>query len=129
MQVIYSIKRTLILAAKDVDIHDIVSKILELLHEPVEKVFTSIDNIDKSDEINEKLEEAVLSEFLNNSERKCLPHELKLRKNSVFIFLRNINCKNGLSNGAKLRVLGFNKHILKSQILNADKSNNIAFIN
>lgn len=81
-------------------------------------------------EDNHNVLQTITQEFLNSlSPRSLPPLELKIRKNCVVILIRNINCNEVLCNGTRLRALEYKNYILKCEILNGDKTGEIAFIN
>ena len=59
-----------------------------------------------------------LSEFLNSLTPNGLPpHELKLKINCPIILLRNIDPANGLCNGTRLVVRGFQRNVIDAEIV------------
>jgi len=67
-----------------------------------QKIFYSFDSVDDDSRNNYPLD------FVNSiTPNGLLPHELKVKKNSPVILLRNLDPHNGLCNGTRLVVGGF----------------------
>ena len=48
------------------------------------------------------------------------PHELKLKKNSIVMLLRNLDSNKGLCNGTRLIVKQIYKHLLDCEIISGN---------
>jgi len=77
------------------------------------KVFYSFDSVDDDSRNNYPLD------FLNSITPNGLPpHELKVKKNCPVILLRNLDPHNGLCNGTRLVVRGFQNNTFVAEIVN-----------
>ncbi|XP_044005535.1 uncharacterized protein LOC122850453 [Aphidius gifuensis] len=85
----------------------------------------SIKNCDNGDISN-----TLLPEFLETLNPPNLPpHELRLRKHTVVMLIRNLSVNEGLCNGTRLQVLDCSNHLLRCKISTGDKRGEIVFIN
>ena len=117
-----------ILSARNIDVDAINKKVVTLLDPSTEKIFTSIDSVDISDD-NGEIAATILPEYSHTLSPPSLPPlELCLRKHSVIMLIRNLNINEGLCNGTRLLVLDFTEHLLKCEILTGDHSGIITFI-
>lgn len=118
-----------ILSARNVDVDEINKQVVNLLDESTEKVYTSIDTTETTND-NHDINEAILTEYLNTLNPTSLPpHELRLRKYTVIILIRNLNISEGLCNGTRLLILELGNSLLKCEILTGDKKGEIVFLN
>lgn len=63
------------------------------------------------------------TEFLNSVNISDLPpHELKLKKNTLIMLLRNLDVSEGLCNGVRLMVTSLCNHIIKAKIVTGEQS-------
>lgn len=68
-------------------------------------------------------------EVLNQISCSGLPnHILRLKRNCIVILLRNMDIRNGLCNGTRLRVLSWTNRVLKAQIMYGDHQGKVVFI-
>ena len=117
-----------ILSARNVDVDELNKRVVNLLDETSERIYTSIDTANNSE--NDEIGEAVLPLFLNTLTPTTLPpHELRLRKNCVVMLIRNLNINEGLCNGTRLLIHDMSDHLLKCEILTGDKAGEFTFIN
>jgi len=78
-----------------------------------EKVFYSHDSVDDDSNNNYPLD------FINSITPNGLPpHELRIKKNCPVILLRNLDPHNGLCNGTRLVVKGFDDNAIDAEIVN-----------
>jgi hypothetical protein len=88
-----------------------------------QKVFYSFDSIDDVSYNNYPLD------FLNSITPNGLPpHELKVKKNCSIILLRNIDPHNGLCNGTRLVIRGFQNNTIDAKIGNGQHAGKRVFI-
>ncbi|XP_044005460.1 uncharacterized protein LOC122850368 [Aphidius gifuensis] len=93
-----------VLSARNVDVDEINSRVVELLDKRTEKIYTSVDSTENCD--NGDIEDAILPEYLQSlNPPNFPPHELKLRTNCVVMLLRNLSIAEGLCNGTRLQIL------------------------
>ena len=96
------IRKIVILAPKNVDVHSINNEILLKIEGDV-KEYISIDS--STDNNDKNLEETLPVEFFNSLTPTGLPtHQLQLKEGAIVILLRNINLNDGLCNGTRLIV-------------------------
>ncbi|XP_026399936.1 ATP-dependent DNA helicase PIF1-like [Papaver somniferum] len=88
-----------------------------------------------ADKMNENIEKRAVgnsgcpSEVLNNQNCSGLPpFRLNLKVGCPVMMLRNIDPKNGLCNGTRLRVETFAPHVIEATILTGDKQGTRVFI-
>ncbi len=68
-------------------------------------------------------------ELLNTIELTELPqHKLTLKKNAIIMTLRNLDKKNGICNGTRLKVLSFTQRVIYALILTGPKKGNTYII-
>lgn len=117
-----------ILSARNVDVDEINKRVISLLPENTEVVYTSVDSAEKQDS-NERLQEHILPEYLHTLNPAALPpHELRLRKYAVIMLIRNLSISEGLCIGTRLLVLDLNVNSSKCEIFTGDKAGNIVFL-
>lgn len=88
-----------------------------------EKVYYSHDSVDDDSTNNYPLD------FLNSITPNGLPpHELKIKKNCPIILLRNLDPHNGLCNGTRLVVRGFDKNAIDAEIVDGQFAGNRVFL-
>jgi len=91
-----------ILSARNVDVEEINEKVINLLDETTERVYTSIDTLETTGD-NQDIYEAILIEYLNSLNPICLPpYKLRLRKYTIIMLIRNLSINEGLCNGTRL---------------------------
>ena len=118
-----------IFSARNADVNNLNQKVVDLLGESTEKIYTSIDSTEITGENND-INEAIRPEYLNSLDPPCPPpHELRLRKFAVIMLIRNLSICEGLCNGTRLLVLEMNNNVLRCQILTGDKTEEIVFLN
>lgn len=107
-----------ILAPLNKDVNKINDEIIKKL--PGEyKVYKSYDSV--KDQPEGALQ--FTSEFLNSVEMADLPpHELKLKKNTIIMLLRNLDVSEGLCNGTRLVVTELCNNIIKAKIITGEYS-------
>jgi ATP-dependent exoDNAse (exonuclease V) alpha subunit len=83
-----------------------------------EKVYLSSDSISKSDGYVEQQNKEFSVEFLNTIKCSGLPnHEIKLKKGTPIMLLRNIDQSSGLCNGTRLIVTHLGQHVIEAKVL------------
>ncbi|XP_039789046.1 ATP-dependent DNA helicase PIF1-like [Panicum virgatum] len=88
-----------------------------------QKVFYSFDSVNDDSLNNYSLD------FLNSITPNGLPpHELKVKKNCPVILLRNLDPHNGLCNGTRLVVRGFQNNSIDAEIVNGQHAGKRVFI-
>lgn len=69
------------------------------------------------------------TEVLNQISCSGLPnHLLRLKKNCTVILMRNLDARNGLCNGTRLKILSWGNRVLKAQILFGQHQGKVVFI-
>jgi len=117
-----------ILSARNVNVDEINEKVINLLDETTERIYTSVDTLETVD--NEDIHEVIMTEYLNSLNPTCLPpHELRLRQYTVVMLIRNLNISEGLCNGTRLLVLDLCNNLLRCEILTGNKVGEIVFLN
>ena len=117
-----------ILSARNADINEINEKVVNLLDEASEKIFTSTDSTDNCD--NTGFDDVLQPEYLNTLNPVSLPpYELKLRIYCIIMLIRNLNISEGLCNGTRLLILNLSNNLIKCEILTGDKKGPIVFLN
>ena len=87
-----------------------------------QKVFYSFETVDDSRN-NYPLD------FLNSiTPNRLPPHELKVKKNCPVILLRNLDPHNGLCNGTRLVVRGFQNNSIDAEIVNGQHAGKRVFL-
>ena len=120
--------RCAILSARNVDVNEINQKVIDLLDVATERIYTSVDSAESND--NQEIYEALLPEYLNSLAPNSLPpYELRLRKYSIVMLIRNLSINEGLCNGTRLLILEFSNNLLRCEILTGDKAGDIFFLN
>ena len=118
-----------ILSARNVDVEELNKQVVNLLDESTERVYTSIDTTETTND-NHDINEAILTEYLNTLNPANLPfRELRLRKYTVIMLIKNLNISEGLCNGTRLLILELRNNLLKCEILTGDKKGEIVFLN
>ena len=88
-----------------------------------QKIFYSFDSVDDDSRNNYPLD------FLNSITPNWLPpHELKVKKNCPIILLHNLDPHNGLCNGTRLVVWGFQNNSIDAEIVNGQHAGKRVFI-
>jgi ATP-dependent DNA helicase PIF1 len=88
-----------------------------------EKVYYSFDSVDDDSRNNYPLD------FLNSITPNGLPpHELKVKKDCPIILLRNLDPHNGLCNGTRLVIRGFQNNTIDVKIVNGQHAGTRIFI-
>ena len=88
-----------------------------------EKVYYSHDSVDDDSTNNYPLD------FLNSITPNGLPpHELKVKKNCPIILLWNLDPHNGLCNGTRLVVRGFQDNAIDAEMVNGQYAGNRVFL-
>ncbi|XP_044005604.1 uncharacterized protein LOC122850538 [Aphidius gifuensis] len=122
-----SLSKVAVLSARHLDVDNINDRVVQLLDEDTEKIFTAIDSTENCD--NGELNNYILPEYLNTlNPPNFPPYELKMRLYCIVMLLRNISQSEGLCNGTRLQVLSMSNNLLKCRILTGDKENDIVFI-
>ncbi|XP_033225990.1 uncharacterized protein LOC117178674 [Belonocnema kinseyi] len=106
-----------ILSARNIDVHDINRKDFDLLDEETEQIYTSIDSTKIANDKSDINHEAVLPKYLNLLNPPSLsPHELRLRKYTVVMLIRNRSISAGLCNRMRLLILDIKYNALRCKI-------------
>ncbi|KYN21838.1 ATP-dependent DNA helicase PIF1, partial [Trachymyrmex cornetzi] len=123
-----TIANHVILSARNADVDEINEKVVNLLDKTTERIYTSVDTLETSD--NEDISEVIVTEYLNSLNPTCLPpHELRLRRYTVVMLIRNLNISEGLCNGTRLLILDLENNLLRCEILSGNKIGEIIFLN
>jgi len=105
-----------ILSARNVDVDEINKQVVELLDTTDERIYTNTDSTVDCNNDNE-INEAVLTEYLNNLSPPSLPpYELHLKPNCIVMLIRNLSINDGLCNGTRLIIIELANHLLKCKI-------------
>lgn len=81
------------------------------------------------DEVQTKGDLPVLPEILNSFKTSSIPdHNLKVKKDSIFMLMRNLNVREGLCNGTRLQVIDPGKNVLRCIIVTGDRVGDEVFI-
>ncbi|TVU09088.1 hypothetical protein EJB05_42528, partial [Eragrostis curvula] len=111
-----------ILSTKNEYVDELNSKMIEMFPGP-SKVFYSFDSV-KDDQTNN-----YPLDFLNSLTPNGLPpHELKIKVNCPLILLRNLDPHNGLCNGTRLVVRGFQNNAIDTEIVGGQHAGKRVFI-
>uniref|UniRef100_A0A182NQA8 ATP-dependent DNA helicase n=1 Tax=Anopheles dirus TaxID=7168 RepID=A0A182NQA8_9DIPT len=103
-----------ILAPRNVDVAAINNVVLERLSEQ-EQVYLSIDTLVKPEE-HEALQ--LPPEFLHSLNISGIPvHDLRLKRCTPVLLLRNLNTARGLCNGTRLQIVEHRPHCIHARIL------------
>lgn len=93
-----------IFSARNVDVDEINKQVVNLLDELTEKIYTNIDIAETTND-NHDINEAILIEYLNTLNPTSFPPhchltppELRLRKYTIIMLIRNLNISEGLCN-------------------------------
>ena len=117
-----------ILSARNVDVEEINNRVMNLFDNTTEWLYTSIDSTENCGD-NDLMNEPILPEYLNTLSPPSLPpHELRLRKYSVIMLIRNLSINEGLCNGTRLLVMELGNMVLRCEILSGDKTGEIVFL-
>lgn len=117
----YDFAKMAILAPKNDHCKTINAKVLALLTGET-TTYTSVNQL-ITDDKNELLQ--FPTEFLNSIEVSGLPpHELKLKQGCIVMLMRNLNAKQGLLNGTRLRVLKMFDNVLILEIITGQNLGN-----
>ncbi|XP_018358545.1 PREDICTED: uncharacterized protein LOC108758219 [Trachymyrmex cornetzi] len=115
-----------ILSARNADVDEINGKVVKLLDEIRERIYTSVDTLEIND--NEDICEAITTEYPNSLNPTSLPlHELRSRKYTVIMLILNIS--EGLCNGTRLLILDLESNLLRCEILSGNEIGEIIFLN
>ena len=105
-----------ILATTNAQVDDSNKQVLELLDKETEKVYSIIDSAENCND--NYFNHLLTTKYLNSLKPYSLPsHELKLRKYSIIMSIRNLNVSEGLYKGTRLLVLDLGTNILKGETL------------
>ncbi|KYN18631.1 ATP-dependent DNA helicase PIF1, partial [Trachymyrmex cornetzi] len=119
-----------ILSARNADVDEINEKVVKLLDETTERIYTNVDILEINDNEDIYICEAITTEYLNSLNPTSLPpHELRLRKYTVIMLIRNLNVSEGLCNGTRLLILDLESNLLRCEILSGNKIGEIIFLN
>ncbi|TVU21988.1 hypothetical protein EJB05_31660, partial [Eragrostis curvula] len=111
-----------ILSTKNEYVDQLNSKMIETFRGP-SKVFYSFDYVE-DDQINN-----YPIDFLNSLTPNGLPpHELKIKINCTLILLRNLDPHNGLCNGTRLVIRGFQNNAIDAEIVGGQHAGKRVFI-
>ena len=113
-----NMKDRAILAPLNKDVAKINAEIIEKL-DGDSKQYKSYDSV--KDPAEDTLQ--FTPEFLNSIEIADLPpHELKLKKNTIIMLLRNLDLAEGLCNGVRLTVTQLCNNIIKGKIITGEQA-------
>ena len=113
-----------ILTCRNESVDNINNKVMTRFNSDESKVYLSADTVGDPTQAN-----LYPTEFLNTLTPSGLPpHKLYLKKNAPVILLRNLNPREGLLNGTRLRVLNLGDRVIEAQIITGRKKGNRVFI-
>jgi len=119
------IKDRAILTLKNEDVDDINEKIINIFP-GISQEFLSADSVEDKDFVHQNLYPV---EFLNTlTPSGTPPHKLVLKIGVPIMLLRNINPIEGLCNGTRLIVRGFQRHIIDAEIITGSHVGKRVFI-
>jgi hypothetical protein len=119
------IKNRAILTLKNDDVDDINEKIVNIFPGQAQE-FLSADSVEDKDFVHQNLYPV---EFLNTlTPSGTPPHRLVLKVGVPIILLRNISPIEGLCNGTRLIVRGFQRHVIDAEILTGSHLGKRVFI-
>lgn len=104
-----------ILAPRNIDILEINDRVLQKLEGKVHHCY-GIDTLSKNeDDTNgQYIPQVYMNSLTPNG---MPPHDLKLKIGAIIILLRNMNIKQGLCNGTRLKVIEIKKYLLYAEII------------
>ena len=112
--VLYQMSTAVILASTNVQVNKLNNDILRQMTTE-QRTFKSKDSLHSS---NPKLIHLYNKTRLNNKSISGVPpHELNLKLGCIVILMRNLSVENGLTNGTRLRLIGFGDNELQCTIL------------
>ena len=104
---------SIILTTKNRTVDMINSLVIEKLDQ-IPRVYASADSIEESEDINSAMFPV---EFLNSLNISGMPeHLLRLKIGVPVMLIRNLNPRNGLSNGTRMIIVGLNEHSIECQV-------------
>lgn len=116
-----------ILSPRNDDVYNLNEKVVDLLDETTEKIYTSLDSTENCD--NGALSDSLSPEYLNSLNPSSLPpYELRLRLNAVVILIRNLDIEEGLCNGTRLLISKMANNVLYCTILTGDQAGQVVFL-
>lgn len=102
-----------ILTCRNENVDNINNKVMTRFNSGESKVYLSADAVGDPSQAN-----LYPTEFLNTLTPSGLPpHKLYLKYNAPIILLRNLNPREGLLNGTRLRVLNLGDRVMEAQIM------------
>ena len=119
------IKDQAILTTRNEDVDDINEHIINIFP-GIPHEFLSADSVEDKDSVHQNLYPV---EFLNTlTPSGTPPHKLILKIGVPIMLLRNLNPTEGLCNGTRLIVKGFQRHVIDAEILTGSHFGNRVFI-
>ena len=113
-----------ILSCKNESVDSINNKVMSLLLSQESRFYQSADAIADTSQTS-----LYPVEFLNTLTPSGLPpHSLYLKKNAPVILLSNLNPREGLLNGTRLRVLNLGDRVIDAEIMTGRKAGNCVFL-
>lgn len=110
------------LSARNQDVDEINERVVDLLDIDTEQRYTSVDSAENCNDSNQEIHQYRLPEYLNTLMPPSFPpHQLRLRKFTIVMLIRNLNIQEGLCNGTRLLILEMKNNVLKCEILTGDK--------
>ena len=108
------LSKRVVLATRNDVVRMLNSEIIDKL-EGEEVIYKSVDGVVEDDEGDGQI---YTTEYLNKlNPSGCPPHELKLKKNTIVMLIRNINTSMGLCNGTRMIVEEMRRFTLKLRAL------------